>query len=58
MLFFDSSLSEQRLKWLYEKEDNHLLIFCVFSRDSSSDISQLQGRGAGAAPVPSGAAPI
>jgi hypothetical protein len=28
------------LKWLYHKEDNHLLIFCVFSRDCSSNISQ------------------
>ncbi len=28
------------LKRLYHKEDNHLLIFCVFSRGRSSDISQ------------------
>jgi hypothetical protein len=27
-------------KWLYHKEDNHLLIFCVFSRNCSSNISQ------------------
>jgi hypothetical protein len=28
------------LKWLYHKEDNHLLIFCVLSRDCSLNISQ------------------
>jgi hypothetical protein len=28
------------LKWLYHKEDNPLLIFCVSSRDCSSNISQ------------------
>ncbi len=28
------------LKWLCHKEDNHLLIFCVFSRDCSSNISR------------------
>ncbi len=28
------------LKWLYHQEDNHLLIFSIFSRDRSSNISQ------------------
>jgi hypothetical protein len=28
------------LKRLYHKEDNHLLIFCVFSRGRGSNISQ------------------
>jgi hypothetical protein len=29
-----------QLKRLYHNEDNYLLIFCVFSRDRSSNISQ------------------
>ncbi len=28
------------LKWLYHKGENHLLIFCILSRDCSSNISQ------------------
>jgi hypothetical protein len=34
------SVGRFSLKWLYRKEGNHLLIFCVFSRDCSSNISQ------------------
>jgi hypothetical protein len=32
--------NQRHLKWLYHKEDNHLLNFCVFSKDCSSNISQ------------------
>jgi hypothetical protein len=31
---------ENTLKRIYHKKDNHLLIFCEFSRDRSSNISQ------------------
>jgi hypothetical protein len=33
------------LKRLYHKEDNHLLIFCVFSKGRSSNMSQKYGLG-------------
>jgi hypothetical protein len=35
---FQNGITE--LKRLHQKEDNHLLIFCIFSRGRSSNISQ------------------
>jgi hypothetical protein len=37
---FPAYISVTDLKRLYQIKDNHLLIFCVFSRGCSSNISQ------------------
>jgi hypothetical protein len=46
-----ASIDSRRLKWLYHEEDNHFLIFCVFSGDCCSNISQKYRKNVGAFPL-------